>query len=552
MSRMKSYFSNMTSFTLFKPNDVEAKFAVMRSHVEAEAMIAAMFAFSARFHPGDKDIHRVADCPVPSYFASIASKQLRKALDMYEDATPPFYIMQASTLDAFYHISKSVRSRSWRILGNAVRLAYDMKLHLLDINSDKGADEEKAPESLERWSLLEERRRTWWALWEMDVFASAIRRLPLAIDWSQNFTLLPVPDRYWFDGVYQESCFLSPDPGDRWKQMSQSSNPSARAWFIIINSLMHDAQLLVYNPFPVSDKDLQSKKDSLTVIANGLYCVTTSMPAELLYDGQALDFQTKASVRDINCRQLHCDIYSIHLMTQLARVMIDHHNVCAQVAAAAKSHTSQVPKPRDLSSWTNYMKAAENIVTIVRNSAHDHVKYVNPCLTNTLWFAAAAQIACKVVGPPSRAKTLASSNYDLLALTIERYISFWSSTDILKPRLERIESALTNLMTRDTQDVTSDYNAHEREDVRLNGLNHARVDQHPTEDRIDVPSLHPTGATESRVATMETDPPSFMAMFPAGNDPSALAQQVVFDDLEQFFPYGVDELWTSQRILCAW
>lgn len=542
----------MTSFTLFRPNDIEAKFSLMRSPVEAEALVSTMFAFAARFHPDDKDIYRVADCPTPSYFASIASKQIRAALDLYEDAIPPFYILQASTLDAFYHISKSVRSRSWRILGNAVRLAYDMKLHLLDINSDKDADKEKTPEDIERWSLLEERRRTWWALWEMDVFAGAIRRLPLSIDWAQNFTFLPVPDKDWFDGVYQESCFLSAEPGDRWKQMSQSMNTSARAWFIVINSLMHDAQLLVYNPCPVSDKALQLKKDSLTVIANGLYCVTTSMPTEFLYEGQALDFNTKASPRDINCRQFHCDIYSIHLMTQLARFMIDHHNVCAQVATAAKSQANEAPKPSDLSTWSNYMKAAENIVTIVRNSAHGHVKYVNPCLTNTLWFAAAAQIACKVVGPPSRAKTLATSNYDLLALTIERYISFWCSTDILKPRLERIESALINLMTKDTQDVNNDCMTQEREGMRLTRLNHARVDSQFNQGRVDIQSPHPTGLTESRVANMETDPQSFMAMFPPGNDPSALAQQVVFDDLEHFLPYGVDELWTSQRILSTW
>lgn len=551
VNRMKSYFSNMTSFTLFKPNSIEAKFAFMKSPIEAEALVATIFAFSARFHPSDKQPGRVVDCPTPSYFANIASKQLQSALDLYEDTIPPFHLLQAAVLDAFYHISKSVRSRSWRYLGQAIRLGYDLKLHLLDIHSDRDADGEKEQRDLERWSLLEERRRAWWALWEMDVFASTIRRLPLAIDWTQNFTFLPVPDKCWFEGIYQESCFLAPDPCQRWKNMAQVINTSPRAWFIVINSLMHDAQLLVYNPLPVGDTSFESKKDSLAIIANALYCTTSSLPPELIYEWQALDFHTKASPRDINCRQFHCDVYSIHLMTQLVRFMIDHHIVCAQVAAAARAHANDEARPSDSPSWSNYMKAAENIVTIVRNSSHDHIKYVNPFLTNTLWFAAASQIACKVVGPSSRAETLAASNYDLLALTIQRYISFWCSTDILKPRLERIETALKNLMTKEGQDATTE-NAFDREDSGVAGVNHGGNSQSLAQTQVNNHPFGQQGFVGPGGMAMETVQSPFLPLFPTGNDPNALAQQVVFDDLEHFLPYGVDDLWASQRVLSAW
>jgi hypothetical protein len=93
------------------------------------------------------------------------------------------------------------------------------------------------------------------------------------------------------------------------------------------------------------------------------------------------------------------------------------------------------------------MSASDEIVTVVRNSARDYDKYVNPFLANTLWFASAAQCACKVFGPPSFNKRLVTLNLDLLKLAIDRYISFWGGMESLKGRLSRIETGFQSLMT---------------------------------------------------------------------------------------------------------
>lgn len=544
--RMKSYFDNMTSFTLFKPNGIEAKFSYMRSQIEAEAFVAAMFAFSARFHSDDKDPNRVPMCPTPSYFADIASKQLKKALDSYEDTTPPLHLLQAAVLDAFYHVRRNVQSKSWNILGSAIRLAYDMKLHLVDVHSGQEANSGKITTDAEVWSMLEERRRAWWALWEMDVFASAIRRLPMAIDGMHNFTYLPVPDKCWLEGVSQASCFLHHDPGQRWKYLFTTGNASHKAWFIVINSLVHDARLLVYNPSPAADSTNGSKEENLTIIANALYCASTSLPTELVYEGQHLDFQTRGSPQDINCRQYHSDIFSIHIMTQLVRFMIDHHLVCAQ---ANKSHSNdKSTTSSDLTSWSNYMKVSENMVAIIRNSAHEHVKYVNPCLTNALWFAAAAQTACQIIGPPSRAKMLATSNYDLLELTIKRGLSFWGSDDVLKPRLARIEAAFKGLMAKEGKITTHNAErlAPEGNNARTGCSNNTEVNQLLAQSRSDnSPVDRQLRLSETRAATMEPDPIPFIGMLPGSNDSAAL--QLIYNDLEHFFPYDMDEtFWRSQ------
>ncbi|KAK3322654.1 hypothetical protein B0H66DRAFT_574762 [Apodospora peruviana] len=464
---MTSYFANMTAFSLFRPGSIEPKFAIMQNHSDAEALVAAMFSFSARHCQDDPD------CPTPAYFAQIASSQLDESVDRYGDMRPPFWLLQAGVLVTFYQLTLSVRSRSWKKLGDCIRYSYDMNLHIVDANHEPVSDGSK-PIDIQRWSLLEERRRAWWATWEMDVFASTIRRLPTAIDPSLNLTLLPVPDSFWFNDVYQESCFLAEDSSLRWKHLEECGNQSAKAWFIVVNSLMRNTQRLVYPAGSAmvlsggSDKQQQqtveTNREELEIMANCLYCTVTSLPASLSYQGETLDFRPKATstpltdrtVNENNPRQEHADKYALHLMTQLCRFMIYHHKICARAPwLLVQQRKGQQPRSSSEtaqanSEWSNYMSASDEIVRVVRNSARDHYRYVNPFLANSLWFAAAAQIACKVFGPA------ALSNLDLLKLTIDRFISFWGGMENLKGKLARIEAGLQNLMSRPSHHETRD------------------------------------------------------------------------------------------------
>ncbi|KAK0726521.1 hypothetical protein B0T21DRAFT_385744 [Apiosordaria backusii] len=471
---MECYFANMTSFSLFRPGSIEPKFAMMQFHSDAEALIAAIFSFSTR-HCQDRE-----DCPSPTYFSKIAYSKLDESVDSYGDNPPPFWLLQAGILVTFYQLTMSVRSRSWKKLGDCIRYSYDLNLHMVDANHDPAKD--KNPLNIQRWSLMEERRRAWWAVWEMDVFASTIRRLPTAIDPEMNLTMLPVPDSCWFNDVYQESCFLVQDCSLRWKHLAQSGNQSAKAWFIVMNSLMRNTQRIVYPAGSalqsMNENHAETNQDELNIMANTLYCTVASFPASLVYQGETLDFRPKASDGS-NPRQDHADKYALHLMTQLCRFMIYHHKICARTPWLSSQSQHQKPSsssstndnnnntnPPDpttttpitdpqaaahqqsiTSEWSNYMSASSEIVTVVRNSSHNHFRYVNPFLVNTLWFAAAAQCACKVFGPPSFNKRLTISNLDLLKLTIDRYISFWGGMENLKGKLARIETALQSLMS---------------------------------------------------------------------------------------------------------
>ena len=438
----------MTAFSLFVPQGLEEKFQSMKSVIDAQTLAAAMFAIAARFYSSSGlQVSPGSDpCPSPSYFADLTSKLMTTALAQCGDKTPSLSLLQASVLHTFYFLTRGVQSRAWQLLGGCVRLSHELRLHLIDVGWNR--DPDMPMELPVNWPLLEEKRRCWWAIWEMDVFASTIRRLPTAIHWQQNFSFLPMPDECWFTGRHQQSCFLTREPNERWKALSKVGNTSPRSWFIVINSLMHDVHLLVYNPSRTVSGLSDAHRDDLTMVSNSLYCAMASLPSQLKYKGQLLDFQTARDTAEANRHQFHSDIYSIHAMSQLTQFMIFQHTLCSQATSPPK-HLDAGGSPAtgitDQTSWANYMKACEAIVSLVRSSDPDHVQHLNPFLNNTLWFAAAGQIACVVLGPASYSRALARSNYEILALTIDRLIEFWESMDMLRPRLQKIESALQNL-----------------------------------------------------------------------------------------------------------
>lgn len=218
---------------------------------------------------------------------------------------------------------------------------------------------------------------------------------------------------------------------------------------------MRNTQLLVYAPGPAQiERTAEDREVELLSLANALYCAMSSLPDELAYHGEVLTFQkSNALGSEIDSLKLDTDKYSLHLMTQLGHFMINHHRVRAQApwlyeGDEGTARSGQIDRQAANSEWLKYMNAADEIVSVVRNSSIQHYKYVNPFLVHTLWFAAAAQCSCRVLGPPSLVKyrRLADSNLELIRLTIDHFIGFWGSTERLKDKLARMEHGLKNLM----------------------------------------------------------------------------------------------------------
>ena len=148
----------------------------LSSLTQLSALLAAMVSFAIRFYVGEKnDIGLCGEThQLSAYFLNRALKLIDEALQECGDTTPPLCILQASIIAAHCQLSQGVLGRAWRSLGTCIRLSYEMNLHLVDTSA--GGD--IMTTYAEKWSGREEMRRAWWAVWEMDVFASTIRRTP--------------------------------------------------------------------------------------------------------------------------------------------------------------------------------------------------------------------------------------------------------------------------------------------------------------------------------------------------------------------------------------
>ncbi|KAF9769516.1 hypothetical protein IL306_013064 [Fusarium sp. DS 682] len=112
-----------------------------------------------------------------------------------------------------------------------VRMAYDLDLCNLDDGEDVCSDAED-------WTAMEERRRLFWVLWELDTFLSTIARRPRAIDHRRMAVLLPVSDAAWFAQEPVDSSLLATRPSEVWKCLMNSPNQDERAWFLVANYIM--------------------------------------------------------------------------------------------------------------------------------------------------------------------------------------------------------------------------------------------------------------------------------------------------------------------------
>lgn len=461
----------MTAINIFHEPNFRDKLMSIGTSSILHALLASICAFSSRFCSStsregqDYNFDGLAGMHhTPSHFLQLASRCVNEALEECGDQAPPLSLLQALVLLAHGQLTQGVRGKAWRSLGSCVRLAYESNLHLVDAGFPRDSVDTRI------WTENEEKRRVWWAIWEMDVFASTIRRCPTAVDWSQIETLLPVEDEYWFKGTPHASCFLELDLGLRWKALQDSGNRSAKAWFIVINSMMKDAQV-ISSPRGIPDHDspgepnssakaakppnraastADKSREKLETISNSVRCFGLALPSVLRYRNQYLSFEGRQPRQINGLRQQHSGIYNIHVMTQLANLMTNHYDMFAETARGVSTRKSQSDGGKATThsmSMQQYFEAADEILKIVHRSGDDHIQYINAFLTSTIWLASAVQLVRKEFGPPSTNKVLIKSRFEVLHMTYKKCVSFWDIQTAMQQNLEMLESQLEGSRT---------------------------------------------------------------------------------------------------------
>ena len=198
---------------------------------------------------------------------------------------PTLKYLQGCILLAVYLYLTEPDSQGWVIIGICCRLAYDLGLDVVDEPTDSQS-ETLCPQE---WSKREELRRTWWAVWELDTFASAMACRPHAIDRTKMCVKLPVSDQDWFANHPVESSVIDPNPLHAWHTLRDCPNQDERAWFLLTNYLLLIAHGLGQQRRP----DPQHIKD----IEFAVSCYVLILPSQFHLDSSSIIFDAQNFAR---------------------------------------------------------------------------------------------------------------------------------------------------------------------------------------------------------------------------------------------------------------
>lgn len=266
---------------------------------QASLILSGMFALAARFSPRNDIFGRdLKERCEP--FAKRSTHLWDYARRTNAGDNPDLRYLQGSILVACHQLTSGPGFRAWLATGVCVRMAYDLSLHIMDRNAAGTSNERmRSPPD---WAKDEEKRRAWWAVFEIDTFASTVACRPFVTDMNRMDVLLPVSDEAWFNLTPVMSApLLSSGPLVAWKSLVDCENQSAHAWFIVSNYLMRSSHEILENR-EVTEHLLEN-------LLSALQCFSLCLPRNFRVSGPNMIFD-ETNFADMNW------IISTHFMIQ--------------------------------------------------------------------------------------------------------------------------------------------------------------------------------------------------------------------------------------------
>ncbi|KAF4340665.1 hypothetical protein FBEOM_5381 [Fusarium beomiforme] len=261
---------------------------------------------------------------INAYFVNIPAPErgnelLKEACALYgklraAEELPTIEYLQGCVLLAVNLAVDGPCHRTWILTGVSVRMAYDLDLCNMDDCEDVCSDAEE-------WTAMEERRRLFWVIWELDTFLSTIARRPRAIDRRRMAVLLPVSDEAWFAQKPVDSSLLATRPSEVWKCLVNSPNQDERAWFLVANYIM----ALAYET-TTSTHDQEKDREE---IVNAITCFS-------LLVTQRFGLASHPGLFSLSNPAYHW-IIGIHLMINSARICVLSFDQSPQASISAYS-----------------------------------------------------------------------------------------------------------------------------------------------------------------------------------------------------------------------
>ncbi|KEF57231.1 uncharacterized protein A1O9_07421 [Exophiala aquamarina CBS 119918] len=450
-----------------------------------------MFSISSRFSStsADSDAETKSSNLLHQEFHELSLKYINASLDACSNTAPRLCLLQAMTLAGFYKLASGVYGPAWRLVGYAIRVAYELRLHLVDY---EGLVEAPTSESeLRAWTSNEERRRCWWALWEMNIFASTIQRAPTAIDRTMNETCLPASDDFWFAGRYQAPCLLQGEPGERWQRLKASGNEDCFAWCIVLSSLMRDALILPHGNIQGIFSSLEPEENipklvqyfshghkrkiaeehsqQLASLVRAYHALLDNLPRALRHQHEALLFGLDGSENTLASRRSCAEKYMTRMLAVSAHFMIYQNYVFAGIVDGSipwslfktgEEFSGQFPAPHYASAYSvglkKLLETSDTVLELLESCPKDHARYVSPYYASTIWIAAALQIF-KGLAVFDDDQATTQRKYSALREAYLQFTEFWGTPLTL---LQNLDSLATRLSVRQRELATSAVSEH--------------------------------------------------------------------------------------------
>ncbi|KAK2685466.1 hypothetical protein QWA68_015694 [Fusarium oxysporum] len=462
---LQIFFATFSAFRLFREPHVHEKLVSISNELHLKALLTAIFAFATKSREMDSYNDGTGQSPSmmesSSYFGDMAIAYTEEAVLQCADDTPPLCVLQACILVTHWLLIRGVRGRAWRSLGLCVRIAYEMGLHVTDAKTCH-EDNQRDPD---QWCQDEEYRRAWWAVWEMDVFASVLYRIPCTINWAYTRVWLPAEDGKWFQGQPQASCCLDLKLVTRSKTLQKTGNESPKAWVIVMQSFIAEAHVFACqgdtttnhgSVVTLGGENYPGEHNMfLDTVFNSIQLCSIIMPSKWKYRRQLLHFDTLPGKPGTGSLiHTHSSVYELALMQEVAKLItLKTHlfqNKARRLEQMIRSATSATdeeeeaaPRQTTDQKLAKYFQASDTILNVISTSNEAHIRYVNPYLAHASWMAASVQLLRQELTIKQPERDLIRSGFEILKAVHMQFVDHWSMSTVPLQKLDALEGQLS-------------------------------------------------------------------------------------------------------------
>lgn len=305
--------------------------------IDEALLLYGIFALAARHSPLP-EFAAISPVERGDHFYAMARDCYNQARELSHTSMP---YLQGCILLSFWHYTSDPSPQGWIVVGECVRLAYEIGLWDIDKEEEEASFMITEPNNSDDLSSIEkeEKRRAWWLVWELDTFGSTVCARPYAIDSRHMRVKLPISDDAWFSGASISSAEMITEPGQSWKSLQGSENQDVRAWFLVANYLMARALECARRRRGISE-------DELVVLENETSCFKLSLPAQYSLNQDSLAFDPESSARCNSIIGIHLMLVSTSFILSNISVNVrekyDSNSPNVDVAAAIRAKTREI------------------------------------------------------------------------------------------------------------------------------------------------------------------------------------------------------------------